>query len=174
MYCNTPSVYKINQNVYVGIIEEAYLNGNITIELIGDGKHIPKEVMQLAVKIKGAEKVSLITDSMRAADESCTESYLGAKEPQNSAIIEDGVAKLLDRTYYAGSIATSDRMFKNAVENYELPVCTVSKMMSLAPAKVMVCDDKIGSIEAGKYADLVIMNDSFDINDIFVGGKNTL
>ena len=171
LYCNTPSVHKIGQEVYAGIVEAAYLKDDITVELIGDGRHVPKEAMQLALKLKGAKGVALITDAMRAAGESCTESYLGAKEPQNRVIIEDGVAKLPDRSYYAGSIATSDMMFKNAEVKYHLPICTVSEMMSLTPAKIRGFDSDIGSIEQGKYADLVIMNSHFDVCGVFVGGE---
>lgn len=174
MYCSTPSVHKVNQTVYAGVIEAAYLNDAITVELIGDGKHIPKEVMQLALKIKGAKGVALITDAMRAAGENCTESYLGAIDPKNKVIIEDGVAKLPDRSSFAGSIATSDMMFKNAVINYELPICAVSRMMSLTPAEIIGADDKIGSVNCGKYADLVIMNDNFKVCDVFVSGESVL
>ena len=171
MYCSTTTNRKIGQNVYAGIVEAAYLNDGITVELIGDGKHIPKETMQLALKIKGAKHVALITDAMRASGLNCTESYLGSKLPQNRVIIEDGVAKLPDRSSFAGSIATSDIVFKNAVENYGISICDASCMMSLAPAEIIGIGKKCGSIEIGKEADFIFADNGYDVKNVFVNGN---
>ena len=73
----------------------------------------------MAVKLKGAKNINLTGDNIRAAGEQgSNESYLGDVCAENRVIIEDGVAKLLDRSSYAGRIATSDMIFKNTVENY--------------------------------------------------------
>lgn len=49
------------------MIQAAFLLDGMTVELIGDGKHIPRELMQMTVKLKGADKTILVTDAMRAA-----------------------------------------------------------------------------------------------------------
>lgn len=59
--------HKKNGLVYSGIVEATYLRDDVTIELIGDGRHIPRESMLLALRIKGADSIALITDAMRAA-----------------------------------------------------------------------------------------------------------
>ena len=80
LYSNTPSVRKISQNVHAGVVEAAYLLDEMTVELIGDGKHVPPELMQMVYKLKGPDNLALITDSMRAAGTDVTESFLGKPE----------------------------------------------------------------------------------------------
>ena len=162
---------KINQIVYAGVPEAAYLLDDMSIELIGDGKHVAREVMHLALKIKGTDKVSLVTDAMRAAGTSVTESYLGKVRPEARVIVEDGVAKLPDRSFYAGSIATSEIAFRNAVMNYGIPIETVSKMMSANPARRLGVADKKGKIAVGYDADLVLTDKGCNVKRVFVAGK---
>ena len=171
LYSATTTVRKINQRIYAGINEAAYLYDDYRIELIGDGRHVAKETMQMAVKIKGADKINLTGDSMRAAgQDDVTESYLGDICPENRVIIEDGVAKLPDRSFYAGSIATMDRMFKNAVFNYDISIEDAVTMLSKTPASLMGANNK-GTIETGKDCDILIWNDDFTLNKIIVGGS---
>ncbi len=167
MYCATTSNRKIGQTVYSGIVEAAYLLDGMYIELIGDGRHIPKETMQLALKVKGADHINLTTDSMRAAGTDLKESYLGAISPDNRVIIEEGVAKLPDRSSYAGSIATSDMMLKNAVLNFGIPLISAVTMLSLTPAIVAGLDGTKGSIKKGKDADILITDKEFNILKVF-------
>ena len=170
-YCNTPGTRKIGQTVYAGIQEAAYLLDGMTVDLIGDGKHIPADLMKMVMKIKGTDHVILITDAMRAAGTDVKESYLGSIRPENRVIVEDGVAKLPDRSYYAGSIATMDRVFRNAVVNYELPVCEVSRMMSLTPAEKLGISDRKGKIAVGCDADLLLMDSTFHLVAVYKNGK---
>lgn len=170
-YCNTPGTRKIEQTVYAGIREAAYLIDGMTVDLIGDGKHIPADLMKMVLKIKGADHVILITDAMRAAGTDVTESYLGSIRPENRVIVEDGVAKLPDRSYYAGSIATADRMFRNAVLNVQLPIPVVSTMMSLSPAKKFGLDNRKGKIAVGYDADLLLMDRNLNLLEVYVNGK---
>lgn len=167
MYCGTTTNRKIGQTVYSGIVEAAYLSDSMYVELIGDGKHIAKETMQLALKIKGADKINLTSDSMRAAGTDLTESYLGAISPDNRVIIEDGVAKLPDRSSYAGSIATSDMILRKMVQDYELSLVDTVKMLSLTPARIVGLDKTKGSIEIGKDADIVILSKDLEIEKVF-------
>ena len=170
MYCATTSNRKIGQEVAAGIIEAAYLDEGIYIELIGDGKHIPKETMQLALKIKTSDKVHLVSDSMRAAGTNVCESYLGEKCPQNRVIIEEGVAKLPDRTSYAGSVATGAFMFKNAIKNFEIKMTDAVKMLSTTPSKLMGLHDR-GEIAVGKRADILVFDKSLTLKKVIAGGK---
>lgn len=169
MYCATTSNRKIGQNVYAGIVEAAYLNDSIYIELIGDGKHIPKETMQLAVKIKSAHHIHLVSDSMRAAGTSLRESYLGKKIFENRVIIEDNVAKLPDKSSFAGSIATGDYMFKTAVADYRISITDAVKMLSSTPASMLKLSD-VGEIAPGKKADILIFNKDLIIEHTILGG----
>ena len=119
--------------------------------------------MQLALKIKGSGHINLTTDSMRAAGTDLKESYLGAISPDNRVIIEEGVAKLPDRSSYAGSIATSDMMLKNAVMNYDIPLVDAVNMLALTPATIVGIENKKGSLAKDKDADIVITDKQFNV-----------
>ena len=171
LYSNTPTVRKINQVVYAGMREAAWLLDDMRIELIGDGHHVPREVLQLALKIKGADRINLTSDAMRAAGTQVSESYLGEKLPENRVIIEDGVAKLPDRSFYAGSIATGEEIFRWAVRDCGVSLIDASKMMSLTPAKIIGCADRKGSIRTGKDADLIFLDNQLKVRKVIVGGN---
>ena len=126
LYCSTTTEHKEGQTVHGGIVEAAYLTDGMTVELIADGKHIPRETMLLVFKIKGADKVALITDAMRAAGTDAKESILGERSTGTPVIVEDGVAKLCDRSFFAGSIATMDVCFQTAVR-YGVPITPGSR-----------------------------------------------
>ncbi len=170
LYSNTPSVRKINQTVHAGIIEAAYLDDNVTVELIADGKHAAVHALQLARKIKGVDNVVLVTDAVRPAGTNVTESYLGEKLPENRIIIEDGVAKLPDRSFFAGSIATMAIVLKKALTHYGLSVTDAVKMMSTNPARILGIQN-LGKIEKGYFADLVLFDDTYEITKVIKGGK---
>ena len=171
MYCNTPSNRKIGQRVYAGVVEAAYLLDGMSVELIGDGRHIPRETMQAVLKIKGADRVALVSDAMRAAGTDVSESYLGAVLPENRVIIEDRVAKLPDRSFYAGSIATSDRMLRVAVLEYDIPLAVASRMMSATPAAIAGLSHRKGKIAVGMDADLVLTDHTLCVKEVLTMGR---
>ena len=171
LYSATTTVRKINQRITAGILEAAYLYDDINIELIGDGRHVAKETLKMAVKVKGADKINLTSDSMRAAGQSgVSESYLGDICPENRVIIHDKVAKLPDMSFYAGSIATGDWMMRNAVVDYEIDIVDAVKMLCSTPARLTGEKDK-GVIASGKDADIVIWNDDFSVNSVYLCGE---
>ncbi len=170
LYSNTPSVRKINQVVYAGILEAAYLLDGMKIELIADGHHVPSEVLKLALKIKGADKINLTSDAMRAAGTDATESYLGSISPENRVIIEDGVAKLPDRSYYAGSLATGDNMLRWAVNTCGVSIPDAIKMLSTTPAGIIGASTK-GSLQKGMDADIVLFDKDLNLKSVMVAGK---
>ena len=169
-YNATSTFHKENGIVHSGVIEATYLRDDVTIELIGDGRHIPKESMQLAYRIKGPDRICLITDAMRAAGTDVTHSILGGKTDGTPVVIKDQVAQLPDFSSYAGSICTMDRALRVAHVEYGLPLTGVSRMLSLTPARLCGCDDRKGSIAPGKDADLVIMDRDFKVRQVYVKG----
>ena len=172
LYCATSGFHKVNQRVHIGVTQAGYGLDGLFVELISDGRHVPKELLRLVLKFKGAEKVCMITDAMRASGTDVTESYLGDKIPENRVIVEDGVAKLPDRSFYAGSIATMDKALQFAVNEAGLPLHVASTSLSLTPAKLMGIDDKKGSIAIGKDADFVLTDEKLHVQEVFVGGRN--
>nr|HML49149.1 amidohydrolase family protein [Clostridia bacterium] len=171
LYSSTPSVHKVDQRVHAGVVEAAYLLDDMTVELIGDGRHVPKELLQVTLKIKGRDRVMLISDAMRAAGTEATESYLGAICPENRVIIEDGVAKLPDRSFYAGSVAMPDHIFRVMVREYGLSIADACHAMCQVPARHLGLEASKGSIAAGKDADLVILSPSLELEYVLSRGR---
>ena len=170
-YNATSTFHKVNGIVHSGVIEATYIRDDVTIELIGDGCHIPRESMLLAHRIKGADRICLITDAMRAAGTNDTHSVLGPRKNGVPVVVKDDVAQLMDLSSYAGSIATMDRALRVAHVRYGLPLCEVSRMLSLTPARLCGVEERKGSLECGKDADVVVLTPDFQVENVFVRGK---
>lgn len=161
---------KRDQVVTAGTVEATYLNDSVTVELIADGCHAPRACMLLALKIKGEDKVIAITDAMRIAATDLQTGKLGGSERGTDVIVEDGVAKLPDRSSFAGSIATTDRALRVLCVDYGIPPVTAAKMLATNPARHIGRED-IGSIAVGKKADLVLADENFRVRAVFKNGK---
>ena len=171
-FYNAVTAYmKREQVVTAGVVEATYLNEDVTVELICDGKHIPKHCMKLALKIKGPDKVIGITDATRIACTNMKSGRLGSLANGTDVIVDDGVAKLPDKSSYAGSICTMEKALKVLCVDYDIDVVTVAKMLSTNPAKHINIEDRTGSIEVGKDADFVITDDDFSVRTVIKGGK---
>ncbi len=174
LYSATSGFFKVNQKVHIGVTQYAYAEQGIYAELIADGCHVPKELLRLVAKIKGVDKVCLVTDAMRASCTNVTESFLGKKVKENAVIIEDGVAKLPDRSFFAGSIGTMDRAVRFAVKNCGFAIFDALKMASLTPAKLMQIDSYKGSIKLGKDADFVITDYDINVKNVYIKGEKAV
>jgi len=170
-YSAMSGVIRRNAYRYAGVIESVYLMDAIDVEIIADGVHLPAPLLQLIYKIKGPDRIALITDAMRAASQQTSKSILGSKTNGLKVIIEDGVAKLPDRTSFAGSVATTDRLVRTMIGIAEVPLIEAVRMMTLTPARIMKIEKQKGSIAAGKDADIVIFDDDINIQSAIVGGE---
>jgi N-acetylglucosamine-6-phosphate deacetylase len=153
-----------------GAVEAAFLIEEMTVEIIADGIHLPPPLLQLVCKVKGPGRTALITDAMRGAGMPPGESILGGKHNGLPVIIEDGVAKLPDRSAFAGSIATADRLVRNMVRLAGQPVTDAVCMMTATPAAILGVDDRKGSLLAGRDADIIVFDDNIDVRYTIVGG----
>lgn len=170
LYSCTSSVHRKNAFRYAGIVEAAYLFDDMTVEIIADGIHLPPALLKLIYKLKGADKIALITDSMRGAGMPDGESVLGNRDNGLKVIIEDGVAKLPDRSAFAGSVATCDRLVRNMITLADVPLCDAVKMASATPARILKLEGK-GQLAPGYDADIVIFDDKINIKRTIVNGK---
>ena len=170
LYSCTSTVHRKNAFRYAGIVEAAYYYDNMTVEIIADGIHLPPSLLKLIYKIKGPDKIALITDSMRGAGMPDGESVLGNLNNGLPVIIEDGVAKLMDRSAFAGSVATCDRLVRNMVNLADVPLVDAVKMASLTPAKILNIKNK-GSLEAGFDADIVIFDENVNVINTIINGR---
>ena len=165
LYSCTSTITRDHGFRRIGVIESAYLIDDIFVEIICDGKHLPKELIQLIYKIKGADKIALVTDSLALTGTNQKHGFMQSTE----FIIEDGVCKLMDRSAFAGSIATSDRLVRVAVKEASIPLSDAIKMITLTPAKIMGLKNK-GSISKGKDADFVVFDEDINVKNVFVCG----
>jgi N-acetylglucosamine-6-phosphate deacetylase len=171
LYSAMSGVTRKNGYRYAGVIESAFLLDEMDVEIIADGIHLPAPLLQLIYKIKGPDRISLITDAMRGAGMPEGESVLGNKDNGLKVMIEDGVAKLLDRTAFAGSVATTNRLVRTMIQMAEIPLIDAIKMMSTTPARIMGVQTTKGSLEVGKHADIIIFNEQIEIDKTIIKGE---
>ena len=170
-YSAMSGVTRRNAHRYAGVIESVYLMDAIDVEIIADGVHLSAPLLQLIYKIKGPDRIALVTDAMRAACQQTNESILGSKKNGMKVIVEDGVAKLPDRTSFAGSIATTDRLVRTMIQIAKIPLVEAIRMMTLTPARIMNIQNKKGSVSPGKDADIVIFDEDINIQSAMVAGE---
>ncbi|MBB4792429.1 N-acetylglucosamine-6-phosphate deacetylase [Streptomyces nodosus] len=139
----------------------------ITVELIDDGTHLHPASLQLAFHHAGAARVAFITDAMDAAGSGDGRYLLGPLEVE----VSDGVARLVEGGSIAGSTLTLDRAFRRAVTVDRLPVEDVVAALSANPAKLLGVDDRVGSLEPGKDADLVLLDEDFVLKGVMRRGE---
>ena len=151
----------------LGAVSEAE---GVTAELISDGIHVHPSAVRLAFKLFGQDRVVLISDGLSPMG--CGESY----EPEGGywcghrrVYLRDGAAKLEDGTL-AGSNTSLINCVKKAIE-YGISKEAAIKSASLNPARVLGLEDKIGSIKVGKCADLIVMDQEWNIQAVYIDGE---
>ncbi len=158
----------------LGVIETAMLRDDMYAEIIADGKHVPPELIKLTLKIKGSDRVALVTDSLAPAGgctpdgKKITHGFMNATE----FIIEDDVCKLVDRSAFAGSIATCDMMVRVMTKDVGVSLPETVKMLTKVPAEIMKLNK--GELVKGKDADIIVFDDNINIKKCFVMGKEII
>lgn len=159
-----------------GIVEAAFLIDDMDVEMITDGVHLPKEFLQLIYKIKGPDHICMITDATRWAGVPLPEGTRKFADEDGTApiYIENGVALVENRSCFAGSTATYDRLIRTATKIAGIDIVDAIKMATLTPARTIGLDSTLGSIARGKRANLVLFNENIDIIHVFLGGTLAL
>ncbi|MFG3202857.1 N-acetylglucosamine-6-phosphate deacetylase [Streptomyces sp. NPDC048192] len=139
----------------------------VTVELINDGTHLHPAALQLAFHHAGADRVAFITDAMDAAGTGDGRYMLGPLEVE----VSDGVARLVEGGSIAGSTLTLDRAFQRAVTVDGLPVQDAVTALSANPARLLGLFDRIGSLEPGKDADLLLVDADFGLKGVMRRGE---
>ncbi|ROQ67196.1 N-acetylglucosamine-6-phosphate deacetylase [Streptomyces sp. 840.1] len=139
----------------------------ITVELINDGTHLHPAALQLAYHHAGAHRVALITDAMDAAGFGDGQYQLGPLAVE----VKDGVARLVEGNSIAGSTLTLDTAFHRAVTVDRIPVADVVRSISANPARLLGVYDRVGSLEPGKDADLVVLDADFTLKGVMRKGE---
>lgn len=167
-YNAMPVVYKEHEFKVPGTVESVYAMQDMTVEVIADGLHVPPVMLKVVHKIKGVERMALITDSLAYA---ASEGDVSA-EPR--VIMEDGVCKLADRSALAGSIATMDTLIRTCIQKANIPMEDTFRMASETPAKIMGVFDRKGSIEEGKDADIIVFDKDINLTYVMQMGNEVV
>ncbi|HOQ68114.1 MAG TPA: N-acetylglucosamine-6-phosphate deacetylase [Candidatus Atribacteria bacterium] len=167
IYSAMSGVRRVNLYRVAGVIESALLRDELTVEMIADGKHLPPHLMQFIIKNKGLGQVCAVTDAMEAAGMPEGEYEIGGLR----VIVEEGVAKLEDRSAFAGSVATMDLVLKTLVHLVGLPLGEAIQLVSFNPARFLGLDHRQGIIAPGKDADLLILDPGLEVKMTMVQGE---
>ena len=168
LYSCTSTVTRAYGFRSLGVIESAFLLDELYVEIIADGKHLPPELVKMIVKVKGADKVALITDSLEIAGTDITEGEMSG----TPFIVEDGVCKLKDRSAFAGSVATADRLIRVMTKECGFDVCEAVQMLTKVPAEILKLNK--GRLQEGYDADIIVFDQEINVFDVFVGGKKII
>lgn len=171
MYCAMSDVIKMGVKRTGGIVQATLFFDDITTEIIADGKHLPPELLKLTVKIKSADRVALCTDAMRGAGMPEGIYAFGPRDG-NPAKVRNGEAVTMDESGYSSSVVQMIDLVRVITSDAGVPVEQAIAMASSVPAKIMGVDDKIGSLEKGKYADFLILSRDLSIKEVWKSGKN--
>lgn len=165
LYSCTSTVTRNHGFRRLGVIETAWLEDDLYVEIIADGKHLPPELLRLICKIKGSDRIALVTDSLHLAGCSQTRGF----SQDTEFIIEDGVCKLPDRSAFAGSIATANRLVRVMADEAGVCIPEAVKMITEVPARIMGLETK-GRLCTGCDADIAVFDDGIRIQSVFVDG----
>ena len=162
-YNAMPGFHKRREYKYEGTVESVYLMDNMTVEVIADGRHLPSTIIRLVYKIKGVERTCLVTDAL---------AYAACENPNVDPrfVIEDGVCKLADHSSLAGSLATMDKLVQTVVKA-GIPFSDAVRMASETPAKLIGVDDRKGSLQKGKDADILIFDRNLNLRAVWSMGN---
>ena len=150
----------------IGTVGSAMLLDELNCELIADTIHVSVPAMKLLVKNKPLNKLTLITDAMRAKGLPDGVSELGGQ----TVYVKNGEARLEDGTL-AGSVLQMNRAVQNMVEKVGVPFTQAVDYATINPAKALKIDDETGSIKVGKRADFTVINDKYNVILTVRGGK---
>ncbi len=172
-YNAMPGFHKRREYKYEGTVESVFLEDDMTVEVIADGRHLPSTILRLVYKLKGVEHTCLTTDALAYAADG------GQPVDDPRIIIEDDVCKLADHSSLVGSLATMDKLIRTMVQKAAVPLADAIRMASETPARIMGVDDRKGALQHGKDADIVILDRKLNVRAVWsmgclVDGTNTL
>ncbi len=169
LYSCTSTITRKSGFRILGVIETAYLYDDIDVEAIADGCHLPPELLKLIFKFKGDEHMCLVTDATRYGGVENSDNVT-FKNGDHLCIIEDGVAKLADRSAFSGSIATADVLVRTCVKKAGIPLLSAIKMITEVPARIMKLQNK-GKLQKGFDADIIMFDEDINIKRVLISGE---
>ena len=162
LYSAMSSITKDGPYRVAGLLEAALLEDGLTTEVIADGRHAPAELLALALKCKGPQRLCLVTDAMRGAGMPDGTYTFGGPQGQE-AVVRDGVAVMPDESGFASSTVRMVDVVRTMVTLVGAPLAQALRMASTTPAGVLRMSHRKGSVEPGKDADLVLLSEDLEV-----------
>jgi N-acetylglucosamine-6-phosphate deacetylase len=154
-----------------GVMEATLFFDELTTEVIADGKHLGRELLLLAFKIKGPDRLALVTDCNRALDMPDGEYVFGPADGGEPILRRDEVGIMPDGKALASGVMGMDHAVQTFYRLTGLPLPEVVRMASLTPARIVGRDAEIGSIDKGKRADLLVLDANLLVTAVYLGGR---
>jgi N-acetylglucosamine-6-phosphate deacetylase len=154
-----------------GVFEATLYFDELTTEVIADGKHLQRELLLLAYKIKGPDRLALVTDCNRALDMPDGEYVFGPLDGGEPILRRDGVGLMPGGQALASGVVGMDHCVRTFHQLTGIPLPEVVRMASLTPARIAGYDQEIGSIAPGKRADLLVLDETLAVREVYLGGQ---
>lgn len=154
-----------------GVLEAALYFDQLTTEVIADGKHLAPELLQLAYKIKGPQRLAVVTDAMRAVDQPDGHYMFGPQEAGVPVRKADGVGLTADGIALASGVMGLDHAIQTLHFVAHIPLHHAIEMASLTPARILGLDHLYGSLQPGKVADIVVWNQQLQVQQVYIDGQ---
>lgn len=154
-----------------GLVEAGLLFDDLDVEIICDGCHLPPELIKLAVKCKGYDRLMLVSDSGPLAGFPEGEYDADFGPMKLKVFIEDGVCKPPARNCFLGSVATGDRLVRTVYKQAGVPLWGAVRMATKTPARHCGYAGIKGEITVGADADLVCFDDDINVSAVYLMGK---
>lgn len=157
-----------------GVMEATLYFEELTTEVIADGKHLAPELLRLAYKVKGPDRLALVTDAMRAVDQPDGEYWFGAQGNGERVRKQDGVGLTADGSALASGVMGLDHAVRTMHHTVGIPLPAAIRMATLTPARILGQESEIGSLEVGKRADLVVLDPALNVQSVYIGGAKVV
>ncbi len=154
-----------------GVMEATLFFDELTTEVIADGKHLQRELLLLAYKIKGPDRLALVTDCNRALDMPDGEYLFGPSDGGEPIVRRDGVGIMPDGQALASGVVGMDHAVRTFRQLTGVALPEVVRMASLTPARIAGWDAEIGSIAPGKRADLLVLGPALEVRQVYLAGE---
>ena len=154
-----------------GLMEATLCLDELSTEVIADGRHLADELLRLAFKVKGPHRLALVTDAMRGLDCPDGPYEFGPKELGETVLKRDGVGLTLDGKALASAVAGMDEGFRTMLRATGAAPYVVATMASLTPARIAGLEGSVGSLQVGKKADFVLLDEALNVRETWVGGQ---
>ncbi len=174
IYSSMSTIVRVRGERIPGLLEASLLRDDVTCEVIADGRHLPEPLLRLIVRMKGTDKIVLVTDAMRGAGMPDGQYLLGSLSRGQRVLVFDGIAHMPDGISFAGSVATADRLVRVMTKVAGVPLFEAVKMMTKNPAREIGLSGCRGVIKEGYEADLVLFDGDINIRSVFIGGERTV